>query len=204
MKGYCQMSFYRFIKVFFSPLIRILFRVKSSGAENIPKTGAVILCSNHKSYLDPLIDGVVAPRPMNFMAKAELFKVPVLGFIIRNLGAFPVHRGQGDREALRIANEVLEKGNVLALYPEGTRLKEGEMPQKFKSGAARLAFKNKAPIVPLAIIVKGHVRLLKRTVVKVGRLITYEELGFTDGNDSELRRISEEIRLRVIELIDLK
>jgi 1-acyl-sn-glycerol-3-phosphate acyltransferase len=197
------MSFYRFIKVFFSPLLRILFRVKSSGTENIPKTGAVILCSNHKSYFDPLIDGCVVDRTINFMAKAELFKVPVLGFLIKTLGAFPVHRGQGDREALRMAYEVLEKGDILALYPEGTRLKEGDIPQKFKSGAARLAFKTKAPIVPLALIVKGYVRLLKRTVIKVGKPITFEELGFTDGNDTELKRVSEDIRLRVIELMDL-
>jgi 1-acyl-sn-glycerol-3-phosphate acyltransferase len=198
------MSLYKFVKVFFTPIFRILFRVKWSGAENMPKTGGVVLCSNHKSIFDPVICGLVIDRSLCFMAKAELFKVPVLGFIIKKLGVFPVRRGAGDREAFKKANEVLLSGEVLALFPEGTRLKEGEIPQRFKSGAARFAFKTKSPIVPIAIIAKGHVRIFKKTVVKVGKVMQYEELGFTDGNDSELRRVSDDIRNHIIELIDLK
>jgi 1-acyl-sn-glycerol-3-phosphate acyltransferase len=197
------MRLYRVLKFLFSPILRVIFRVKSTGAENIPKTGPVILCSNHKSNFDPIIYGLVVDRTMNFMAKAELFKIPGLNLLVKSLGAFPVHRGLGDREALRLANEVLEKGNVLSLFPEGHRLKKGEVPQRFKSGAARFAFQNKAPIVPMALVSKGKVRLFKQTIVKVGKPITFEELGFTDGNDSELKRVSEEIRTRVMELMNL-
>lgn len=197
------MTFYKFVIVILKPFIKVIFRAKTIGEENIPKTGAVVLCSNHKSNVDPFLVGCVMNRQIYFMAKASLFSIPVIGFLCRKLGAFPVHRGKGDRDAFRSANQILKNGNILALFPEGHRLKVGDTPQMFKTGAARFAFNNKSPILPIAIIVKGSARPFKKTFIKIGKLITYDELGFTVGNDIEIKRVTAEIRQKVIDLLEI-
>jgi 1-acyl-sn-glycerol-3-phosphate acyltransferase len=127
-----------------------IFRLKVIGLENIPATGATILCSNHTSNLDPPLLGTPVSRKVRFMAKAELFKVPVLGPIIAAVGAFPIKRGGVSKESLRLAASILEDGGVLGIFPEGTR-KGSEVG---KRGAASLAMRTGAQVVPVAIIGK--------------------------------------------------
>ncbi|MCC2684876.1 MAG: plsC [Paenibacillaceae bacterium] len=127
-----------------------IFRLKVIGRENIPATGGVILCSNHTSNLDPPLLGTPVPRKVRFMAKAELFKVPLLGAIIHAVGAFPIKRGGVSKESLRLAASILEEGGVLGVFPEGTR-KGSEVG---KRGAASLALRSGAQVVPVAIIGK--------------------------------------------------
>ncbi len=138
------------------------------GIENFPKDGGVLLCTNHIENLDPPVVGITAPRPVHFMAKEELFSVPVLGKIISNVHAFPVKRGFNDREALRKGLSVLKEGHVLGLFPEGTRSKTGELG-KGMAGAGFFALRSNAAVVPCAII--GPYKPFKRLKVVYGKPI---------------------------------
>lgn len=173
-----SMSFYSNARMIFSPLLRLLFGIKRTGQENLPAKGPVIVCCNHRSNYDPVIVGATLSRELKFMAKAELFRFAPLRVLITLLGAFPVERGRGDSGAMGKAAKILESGKVLAMFPEGHRQKEFGMPQRFQSGAARLAFKTHAAILPVAIATRGPVGFFRRNEVRVGRPLSFEELGF--------------------------
>jgi len=142
---------YSLAKAIFLFIFKYFSRWKVEGVENIPKEGPVIIVSNHVSYWDPIVLGVAIPRRLHFMAKAELFKIPVLAQIVKSLGAFPVDRKKSDRAALRSAMEILDRGDVLGMFPEGTRIRDRELGE-FKMGAAMLAAKASAPLIPVALI----------------------------------------------------
>lgn len=184
-----------------SGLLRWLLRTRFEGRENLPVTGPVILCANHRSNFDPVLLGVVLRRDLFFMAKASLFRVPLLGGLIRALGAFPVERGVGDLRAVERAIDIVRGGNVLAMFPEGHRLREGTAPQRFRSGAALVALRTGAPVVPAAVLCKGKVRFFKPKTVRVGRPMTPAELGLGDGSRESLQRASEKIRAAVVALL---
>jgi len=140
-----------FIKLIGRPLFRVLFAVEYYGLENVPASGPVILAGNHPSYLDPLLIVLPIKRVIRFMAWDALFRVPLLGRLIRALGAFPVdiRKGKGEaayREALR----VLESGDALGIFPEGQRSEAGPMGE-LRTGVARLAIETGAAIVPITI-----------------------------------------------------
>ncbi|NRG43806.1 lysophospholipid acyltransferase family protein [Bacillus sp. CRN 9] len=145
------MGLYQFAKSLVYGLLKPVYRMEVIGTENFPKDGGVLLCSNHIDNLDPPMVGITAPRTIHFMAKEELFEVPVLGKILPNINAFPVKRGMSDREALRKGLKVLKEGNVLGLFPEGTRSKSGELG-KGMAGAGFFALRSDAYVVPCAII----------------------------------------------------
>lgn len=142
---------YTLVKNLFKILFTIFLRLKVEGTENIPKDGPLVIASNHLSLLDPPVLGTAATRKVHFMAKEELF-VPVLGTIYKILGAFPVRRGGADRAAIKHGIDILESGQVLAIFPEGTRSKTGELG-KAQPGALMMASKAKATIVPACIMV---------------------------------------------------
>ena len=133
------------------PVFRFLFRGKLAGISNVPKTGGVVVVSNHGSHLDPPILGHALGRPVAFMAKSELFKVPVLSFIISACGAYPVKRGAGDREALRTASNRLIQGWATGVFLDGTRQENGRVNDP-KAGAALLAARTGCNILPVAIV----------------------------------------------------
>ncbi len=141
--------FYSFLKVVLYVLAKIILRLEISGTDNIPLNGPVVIASNHVSLLDPPIIGVATPRKIHFMAKQELF-VPVLGAIYRTLGAFPVRRGAADRNAIKYGIDLLLAEKVLAIFPEGTRSKNGQIG-KAEPGALMMAGKARAVIVPTAV-----------------------------------------------------
>jgi 1-acyl-sn-glycerol-3-phosphate acyltransferase len=138
-----------------SPLFRGYFRMHISGAEHIPDEGAAIIAPNHKSFWDSFFIAVCTRRHLRFMGKSELFKGP-RGRVLIRLGAFPVQRGQSDQEALETAREVLRQGGLLALFPEGTRVRDPEGLGEPKRGAGRLALETGAPLVPCAITGSDH------------------------------------------------
>lgn len=150
---------YRVAWMFCLALIRVLFRRRTFGAENVPQTGAVILASNHVSVLDPPVVGTGIWRPCAFMAKEELFKNPAVGWFIRRLYAFPVRRGRADRGALKHSLEVLERGMALVMFPEGTRSESGEM-QEPEVGVGMIACRSGAPVVP--VFVAGTEKVLPK------------------------------------------
>jgi 1-acyl-sn-glycerol-3-phosphate acyltransferase len=135
------------LKTFFFLFTRLDIR----GIENVPKQGSLLVTANHLSAMDPPLLGVEIGRPMIFMAKEELFHPGFLGYFMYRLGAFPVHRGRMDREALRRSAEVLARKKVLAMFPEGHRRGvEGYQPQGFM-GAALIAERSGVPILPVGI-----------------------------------------------------
>ncbi|RUM44177.1 MAG: 1-acyl-sn-glycerol-3-phosphate acyltransferase [Desulfurobacterium sp.] len=133
-------------------LIAVSCRLKVYGRENIPATGSVLLVANHRSYLDPpLVAFAVKKRPVFFMAKAELFEMPVLSTLIKHWGnAFPVKRGRVDLKALKTALEILSKGELVCIFPEGHRAPAGRF-LKPKWGAGMVALKAGVPIVPCLV-----------------------------------------------------
>jgi 1-acyl-sn-glycerol-3-phosphate acyltransferase len=137
------------------PVVDILFRSimvrQVEGLENLPASGPVIVAANHVTTFDVFPMQLCLPRPIFFMAKAELFKFPPFGAALRNLGAFPVYRGGKDQWALRHAAKVLAHGQTLGMFPEGSRSK-GRGLTVAKTGAARLALDANCPIVPMAVI----------------------------------------------------
>ncbi len=167
------MTFYSFARSVVAGVFKPWYRIEVSGLEHFPKDGGVLLCTNHIHNFDPLVVGITAPRPVHFMAKEELFKVPVLGNIVRKCNAFPVKRGKGDRESLRAGLKVLKDGNVFGLFPEGTRSKSGEIG-KGLSGAGFFALRTEADVVPCAII--GPYKTLKTLKVVYGKPIAMGEI----------------------------
>ena len=133
------------------PIFRFLFRGQTIGISNLPKTGGVVVVSNHGSHLDPPILGHALGRPVAFMAKSELFRVPILASIISACGAYPVKRGAGDREALRTASNRLNEGWATGVFLDGTRQENGRVNDP-KAGAALLAGRTGCPILPVAIV----------------------------------------------------
>lgn len=148
------------------PPIRVGLRLRVEGRRNIPATGAVLIVCNHISQVDPPVLGVAAlPRKSHYMAKAELFRIPLLRRIIYRLGAFPVERGGADRRALRVAREVLRRGDVLLMFPEGSRFTDGRL-RPGMPGAGALGLEPGVTVVPAAIW--GSHRLMRAVSVVFG------------------------------------
>ena len=149
------------------PFFNLLYPTFCIGRENIPDGGALI-CANHSAYADPLmmlyaVKSSVQPR---FMAKAELLRIPLLGSLLKAVGVFGVERGKGDAGAVNTAIHLLKEGDVVLMYPEGTRIKRGRRVRA-KSGAIRIALAADKPIVPM--FVPQRKRLFRKNVVVVGR-----------------------------------
>ncbi len=131
------------------------FRIHVTGAEHVAGTSGLIVAANHKSFLDAFFLGLATPRRVRFMAKSELFKGP-LGWLFTRLGAFPVRRGQADADALATARTVLAQGDLLVMFPEGTRVDEPDALGAPHHGAGRLAAETGVAIVPTAIFGTSH------------------------------------------------
>ena len=146
---------YAILKPIAYALMRLLFRLEGRGLEHVPARGPVLLVANHSSLLDPPLVGGVAPRPVAFLAKAELFGVPLFGRLIHALNARPVRREGADASALRTALRTLSGGAALLVFPEGTRGDEGAL-REAKAGAGMLAVLSGAPVVPVYISGSGR------------------------------------------------
>ncbi len=142
---------YRVLRPIFTVIFRTLWPLRVVGVEHVPKEGAAVIVSNHLSMIDPFVVSYGAHRLVNFMAKEELFGVPFVGLLIRKLGAFPVDRSRQDATSLRVALTVLKGGELLGMFPEGTRSATGEM-MEMRTGAVRLASKTGMPIIPAAVV----------------------------------------------------
>lgn len=170
----------RFIfRLFFS----LIGRWKINGVSNIPLEGPVVVVSNHVSNWDPLIIGCALNRKIHFMAKAELFAIPIIKNIIPKMGAFPIKRGQTDRNALRIALKLLKENELIGMFPEGTRGNTREM-LPFKPGVTMIAYKAQCPILPVALVNSRKVLSgwINPVEVRIGKPI---EIPFGDKNEKK-------------------
>ncbi len=135
--------------------LRLWFRIRVSGPEQIPAEGPAIIAPNHKNFLDPFFVGIATRRHVHYMTKIELFKGP-LAWLLPRLGAFPVRRGEADAEALETARALLAAGELVVIFPEGTRVEQPDVLGSPHHGAGRLALETGAPIVPAAITGTSH------------------------------------------------
>jgi len=161
-------------QLFVLPIYKFVFKGQLIGRDNIPQKDSFIMVSNHGSLLDPPFLGHALGRNISFMAKAELFKIPFLGFIITACGAYPVKRGIADKNTIKIACEKLSNDNCIGIFIDGTRQKNGRV-NKPKQGAALLAFKNQKLLLPVAIVnshrlirFKFFIPFFSKIVIKVG------------------------------------
>lgn len=161
------------------PIFKILFRGSVEGIKNLPKKNSFIIVSNHGSNFDPPFVGHALGLRVSFMAKAELFNIPLLSNVIKACGAYPVKRGTIDRDSLLTASTKLENEEVIGIFIDGTRQKDGRV-NKPKKGAAMLAAKNKKYLVPVAIInshrlfqIKNFIPRFNKVIIKIGNPISY-------------------------------
>jgi len=194
---------YSIIRFFLDVFFTVLFRCEIIGKENIPASGGMIMAANHQSNWDPPLAAVFATRPVSYMAKQELFDIPVFGSIIRSLHAFPVKRGAADRNAIKTALQILAQEKCLGLFPEGTRSKDGKI-HKPEAGIALIAAKAKVPVVPTALL--GTEKMFSKTDFLPKLRVIYGEAMFFTGDikDKEaLQAFSQEIMDRIAEMIKL-
>ena len=186
-------------QVIIFPIYKLLFRGILVGRENIPKQGSFILVSNHGSLFDPPLLGHAVGRNISFMAKSELFSIPLLGYIIKACGAYPVKRGMADKNTIKIACEKLSNNKSIGIFIDGTRQKDGRV-NKPKQGAALLAFKNQKLLLPVAII-NSHklvrfrfcIPFFTKIVIKVGKPINPPKFSSKDKLAIVTRSLQESI-----------
>ncbi|MEA2190357.1 MAG: glycerol-3-phosphate dehydrogenase, partial [Solirubrobacteraceae bacterium] len=144
-------------RALFEPFFLLFFRMSRIGREHIPREGGVIIAANHRSFLDPFVIGTLLRRPVYFVAKRELFTHRLQAWWLSSLGAFPVDRGNGDRDAMETARRIIERGDCVVIFPEGTRTRPGSLGSP-KRGVGRLALETGAPVVPVAVLGTESVR----------------------------------------------
>lgn len=171
---------YNFIKVIFRPLVKLVYHTKFKGLENVPTDrNNYIVAINHTCAVDPIF--VACPKqvpPLHFMAKVELFKNPFAAWFITHMYGFPVRRGKGDTSAIDYGIKIIEEGHVMAICPEGKRIKDKNgVPQKAKAGVAVIAKATGADVLPVAICCNGKIKPGSHVTVSYGRLIKNSELG---------------------------
>jgi 1-acyl-sn-glycerol-3-phosphate acyltransferase len=186
-------SFAHFItRLFFSTI----YRLKAIGLEHIPKHGAVIICCNHISYFDPPLLGTPLSRKIHYMAKAELFRFTGLAWFLGQLGAFPVKRGGVSKDAIRRSLQLLREGQVIGVFPEGTRNRPDEPGKK---GAASLALKSGATVIPAAII--GRYALFRSITIVYGKPVDLSKFVDNAPSSDDLEHATETIMSEIRKLM---
>lgn len=197
--------YYKLGRAFFRLLFRLVFRFRVEGRARVPSDGGVLLVANHASLFDPPLVGSSVQRQVNFMAKAELFRLPFLSWALPRVGAFPVARGAADRSALRKSIDLLNSGEVVGLFPEGTRTKTGEL-QKPLRGAGLVALRTNVPVIPVALIGTfkpfrtGGV-LPSRFVVRIGSPLRIADLR-RDGGKGAMEEASRRMLAGIANLLE--
>lgn len=183
-----RMPFYSFGKIFCQWIVQLFIPYHVNNKENLPEKGRVIVCCNHIGMSDAVRLAFTQHRQIYFMSKAELFQNKAMALLLRMLGAFPVQRGKGDKQAINRAKDLLLEGQVLGLFIEGTRSKDGNLLQP-KAGAVLIAHKYHTPILPCCITAQGGgvPRTFHKCIVSYGELIQPEDLGIVDGTGTEYR-----------------
>jgi 1-acyl-sn-glycerol-3-phosphate acyltransferase len=152
---------YTLARVVLTVPVLLIYRVRAIGVENVPKEGALVLAPNHFSQMDHFFAGVHLRRKIRFMAKSQLFGPPVLTYVYKHGGVFPVRRGHHDEEAIETARILVEQGEMLLVYAEGGRSRSGQLGEP-KPGIGRIALETGAPVVPVCIQGSERVRSWKR------------------------------------------
>ncbi|NVF10512.1 1-acyl-sn-glycerol-3-phosphate acyltransferase [Anaerococcus sp. AGMB00486] len=187
--------FYRFSYILIKFIIIPLYRINVHGIENLPKDNKFIVCANHKSMLDPIFVAVSLNRQIHFLAKKELFKNPFLRKFLDLLGAYPVERDGKDLGVLRNSIKVLKKGQILGIFPEGTRVKEIKR-ENVKDGAGFIALKSNTNILPIEII--SEYKILKKTNLYIKKPIEISDFKELKSKDA-MSKIMDETYEKIYE-----
>jgi 1-acyl-sn-glycerol-3-phosphate acyltransferase len=161
------------------PFFLLYFRIARLGREHIPSSGPVLLAANHRSFLDPFVIGALTRRPVYYMAKRELFERRWQAWLLNSLGAFPVDRGRGDEEAMATARTILQRGDCVVIFPEGTRVRPGPLGHPHR-GVGRLALQTGARVVPIAVVGTEDVRRgwrirPRKVILRCGRPLRFPQ-----------------------------
>lgn len=197
-----QKGLYRFLRTVLAPIIRCCMRIKTYGAENEQAEGPLLVCANHTAMLDVLSLAFSFKRQLRFLGKKELFGIPLVSAFFRALGAYSVDRGVGDVGAIKKTLSILEDGEIVAMFPQGTRYPYVDpATTKVKSGVGMMVYRSKANVQPVFIRVKNYkYRFLRRKEVIIGAPILYEEFGFTHGGAEEYERAARLVFDRILAL----
>ena len=197
------------MKAVLTPIIRLLVRVKVEGREHVPRRGAVILAANHRSFLDSIFIPLVVHRRVTFVAKAEYFDDPKTAWFFRSCGQIPIRRdgGTASERALASATEVLRNGKVFAIYPEGTRTRDGLL-HRGHTGVARLALGCNVPIVPVGLIGTDDVqpidsrlpKLFRHVTIRFGEPIDPARYAGRENDRMALRELTDEVMYEICQL----
>jgi 1-acyl-sn-glycerol-3-phosphate acyltransferase len=172
-----NVAVYVIVRAILQPVFHVYFRMRRLGREHVPRSGPVIFAANHRSFLDPFVIGCLTRRPVYYVAKKELFAHPVVGWLLNRLGAFPIDRGAGDQQAMDTARRILERGDCVVIFPEGTRTRPGPLHAP-RRGVGRLALQTGAPVVPVAVFGTEGVRRgwrirPHRVTIRCGRALVF-------------------------------
>lgn len=185
------MSFYQKFYNTFHTLVEKVYRIETVGRENIPEGGA-ILASNHTAFSDVIVISAASTRQVRYMAKKELFKIPLLAPLIKALGAYPVDRGGADVGSLKKTIGLVTEGELVGIFPQGHRY-GGQDPRttEIKSGVGMIAYHTKAVVVPVFVDSKSmKTKLFCKNTVTFGKPIAFEELAFKSGGRTEYMNAS--------------
>ncbi|MBE6612407.1 MAG: 1-acyl-sn-glycerol-3-phosphate acyltransferase [Ruminococcaceae bacterium] len=198
------MNIYKGLKKNLQGFIKWLFRIHVHGAENEPQEGGYLAAFNHISYIDVIVAAVAVKRQIHFMAKKELFHVPLLGALVKALGAFPVDRGGNAVAPIKKSIKLLESGEVVGMFPQGHRFPKRKFDttrDEVKGGAAMAVWHAKCPVLPMFIATnKDKIALFRRIDIYVGKPIPYEEFAFVKGGTAEYMAATGVIFDRIAEL----
>lgn len=195
------MSLYPFGKAVTYLFVRLAFKMKYEGLENIPDKQGFILASNHITALDPLFIAHKIPQSLHFMAKAELFRNKFIGLILRCVNAFPVDRGTGDASALEEAKRRIEGGGVFGIFVEGHRSPDGK-PKRARSGVALIAGRTGSDILPCCVICDRKIGFRSLVTVRYGKLITNESLAIDLASPSTMRLAAKSVMNEIVEMFE--
>lgn len=182
--------FYKFCTSLCRFFLHIIFGLKTEGRENIPNEGAFILAPNHQSNFDPVVVGATFNRPIRFMAKSELFKFKPFGALITALGAFPIQRGKNDIGAIKGAFSILKQGNVLLMFPQGKRYKDGSKG-KLRTGVTVIAHKMQVPILP--VFIDADYKFRHKITVNYGTPISFGEYYSQKLDDNLTQELTQKV-----------
>ena len=162
---------YKFLTSLTRILFKIFYKIEVNGEINLPENSGYMICSNHIHMRDPILIADFTKRPISFMSKKELIDMPIIGWILTKCYAFPVDREKGDIAAIKTAINILKEGNVMSMFPEGTRHRDGNF-HDLKKGAAMIAIKAGVPIVPVRVV--GNYKFFTKLTLNIGEPIYYD------------------------------
>ena len=188
-------AFYSICKAIFGPLFRFFLNIKATGTENVPKDKGVLFCSNHIAAVDIIAIGATCPRQITCIAKKELVSIPLLGGLVRALGAVKIDRSGSDVGAIKTSVGAIKDGKIVTIFPQGHRC-PGVNPATtpIKHGAGLIAYHAECDVVPVSIKMKGgKYALFRRTEIVYGKPISFSELGFSYGGRDEYQQATEKV-----------